>query len=182
MPDIIDPRIDIRGPRLSLRALRPLDAPALARLANNANVVRYLSRVPFPYQRQHAEEFVTHCQTAWQDGSALNFGIHRLDNKQLVGVIGLDADQTQKGGWALGYWLGEAHWHQGYVSEAINLLLPHLKLRPAFSVIRALVHPDNRNSTRILEKSGFHLLESERRSFFPHLRDWAFCPVWQLVL
>lgn len=168
----------MRSARLSLRAPRTMDASAIASIANDTDLVRWLERVPFPYYRHHADEFIQHVTANWHRGQACHFVIQRLEDKKVIGMIGLDHDAKQPGEWALGYWLGKDFWGQGYTTEAVEILMRQLLPRPAFKRIRAMVHPDNIASGQVLGKAGFQSPDTTHRCFFPHIRDWAFCPVW----
>jgi RimJ/RimL family protein N-acetyltransferase len=49
------------------------------------------------------------------------------------------------------YWIGKPYWGKGIATQALSLLLAHIKTRPLYG--RAV--KDNRASLRVLEKCGF---------------------------
>ena len=55
----------------------------------------------------------------------------------------------------LGYWLGEPHWGQGYIQEALRAVLDAAHQTREFPLIRAKTLADNAASLHILEKAGF---------------------------
>jgi RimJ/RimL family protein N-acetyltransferase len=55
----------------------------------------------------------------------------------------------------IGYWLGEAHWGRGYMTEAVRLLVWLGFERLGAASLEALCLGHNRGSQRVLEKAGF---------------------------
>jgi RimJ/RimL family protein N-acetyltransferase len=68
-------------------------------------------------------------------------------------------------GWEVGYHIGKAHTRKGYATEAINAFLPvvmrHLDISKIYGICRA----DNIASGKVLEKSGFTLLDESMRDY-----------------
>lgn len=56
---------------------------------------------------------------------------------------------------AIGYWIGEAHVKQGFMTEAVGGVLPEIFVRQRFHRLEAACLPHNLSSIRVLEKSGF---------------------------
>jgi len=56
---------------------------------------------------------------------------------------------------AIGYWIGEPHIKQGYMSEALSGLLPYVFIQKKFRRLEAACLPHNSASIRVLEKTGF---------------------------
>ena len=56
---------------------------------------------------------------------------------------------------AIGYWIGEPYVKQGYMSEALNGLLPFIFIQKKFRRLEAACLPHNSASIRVLEKTGF---------------------------
>src|SRR5262245_22723654 len=55
----------------------------------------------------------------------------------------------------IGYWMGEAHAHRGYMTSALKVLLPTLFGELNLHRIEAACIPTNAASIRVLEKCGF---------------------------
>src|SRR5262245_61559584 len=70
----------------------------------------------------------------------------------VVGSIGSWNDGPDR---LVGYWLGRAHWGQGYATEALLALLEEDRVRP----MTAYVAVQNVASRRVLEKAGFSAVE-----------------------
>lgn len=103
--------------RLVLRAFARIDAPAVAELAGDAEVSRYLLHVPYPYPRELAAGWIGGHADTWLAGAGPTWAIERRADRVLLGTVSLR--WTARHGRAeLGYWLGRPHWGQGYASEA----------------------------------------------------------------
>jgi RimJ/RimL family protein N-acetyltransferase len=143
-----------RTERLLLRPGWPEDAPALTESLGDAAVVRNLARVPWPYGRAEAEDWLGRPQDPRQP-TLLIFA--RTDGgPALVGGIGLaDKAEPAPGVAELGYWIAQAHWRRGYATEAARAVLDMgfrtLRLRR----IEAGHFADNAGSARVLAKLGF---------------------------
>ncbi|MFC3614036.1 GNAT family N-acetyltransferase [Lutimaribacter marinistellae] len=95
-------------------------------------------------------------QRSVASGSAIPLFLFRRDDGALVGAITLDnirRGPAQAG--TLGYWTGEAFARQGYMREAIGLVVHHAFTRMDLSRIEAACLPENRASRGLLERSGF---------------------------
>ena len=57
---------------------------------------------------------------------------------------------------AVGYWLGEAHQGQGYMTEAMQSLIIYAYDDLDLSRLEAACLPENNRSRRLLERCGFH--------------------------
>jgi len=71
----------------------------------------------------------------------------------------------------LGYWIGEPHIRQGYMSRALDVLVPHCFSALALHRVEAACLPRNAASIRLLEKSGFER-EGYARSYLRIAGKW----------
>lgn len=139
--------------RLILRRHAKADAPAIAALIDNWNVVRWLSTVPHPYTLADAESWIQQTETAWMAGRDYQFVIERQQDAALIGHIGLTVDRRDLSG-ELGYWIGEPFWGHGYATEAAEATLAFGFERLSLRSVWARVMPDNVRSVAILENLG----------------------------
>ena len=128
------------------------DAEALARHANNINVAQQLrDRFPHPYTRANANAFLR-VATAPGEPSILAIDV----NGEAVGGIGFVAGtDVERYSAEVGYWIGEAYWNRGIVTEALVLLTDHLFATSTLLRLFALPFADNPGSIRVLEKAGY---------------------------
>ncbi|MHA6300181.1 GNAT family N-acetyltransferase [Devosia sp. CAU 1758] len=137
----------IRTARLVLTTPTMAHAPAIAALANNANVHKWMARLPFPYGLSDAEFFINEIVP-----SAEEFCLAITQEDTFLGVVGLhfaDGEAPE-----LGYWLGEPHWGHGYTTEAAIALVEAARAAGA-TALRSRALTDNAGSRKVLTKSGF---------------------------
>lgn len=147
LPEIIETeRLVLRAPRLS-------DADDLVAEANNWKVCAPTASLPFPYRLEDAETFVT---SVAQGPSQRPYVIAGREDNRLKGVVGLYFYEEQPT--ELGYWLGENHWGQGFAHEAAAALVAAASA-VGIDPIRARVLATNPASARVLEKTGFAVIE-----------------------
>jgi len=97
--------------RLTLRRPTLADVKAIAHLANDRRIAENTRRLPHPYSRDHAVEFV---RAMAADGRGSVFLIE--NNYSPIGIAGIDWREPDAP--ELGYWLGVEHWGQGFGTEA----------------------------------------------------------------
>lgn len=85
------------------------------------------------------------------------WAIIRKDTRQLIGSIGIIPDPKRENLQArmLGYWLDEAHWGKGYMTEAVQAVLNYGFNELQLSLITANCYPHNKRSQKVLERNGF---------------------------
>jgi len=142
------------GPRILLRKLRRLDAPALAKAAHDREIYRN-TWIPFPYTLDDAYDFIKKAEKFWEEGTAYPFTIVWKETGEIAGGIGLQILSRRHASAELGYWIARKRRRQGVVSEAIALTLAwgfeDLKLHR----IQAHVIEGNEASVGVLNKAGF---------------------------
>ena len=144
-----------RTPRLTLRPGWPEDAPALARAIAHEAVAFKLSRLPWPYTLEHAEDWLG-AEPAPGNHPLLVFAHDRGSAPELVGGIGLHpANVTGGDKLEIGYWLNPSAWGRGYATEAGAAVIG--MARHTLGVPRLLGRHmlDNPASGHVLRKLGF---------------------------
>ncbi|WNV07595.1 GNAT family N-acetyltransferase [Tardiphaga sp. 709] len=134
--------------RLALRKPTLADVKAIAHLANDRRIAEMTRRLPFPYQHDHAVDFVNSLSETASDSVFLI----ELDRRP-IGMVGIDWREVESP--ELGYWLGVDHWGQGFATEAaraaIDYAFDEFDIDHLISGAR-VANPSSRN---ILEKCGF---------------------------
>lgn len=130
------------------------DLASLVRHADNWNVwINLRDRFPHPYSEQNGSQFLGHVAklapvTVWAievDGEA-------------AGGIGLEMlNDVDRMSAEIGYWLGEAFWNRGVMSEAVRAFTEEAFRRFDITRIFALPFAHNHGSIRVLEKAGYVL-------------------------
>jgi 8-oxo-dGTP diphosphatase len=168
--------IPLSADGVTLRPLRAADAVPLHRLINDWDVAKNLARVPFPYPRDLADEWIATTHRLMTEARAWHLAIER--DGALIGGIGLtlDPDGTSA---ELGYWVGRPFWRQGAgLAAAIRLsrwALANLGIR----AVTAVALQDNAASLALLSRAGFRQAGASERAFESRGREM---PVMQFAL
>lgn len=85
------------------------------------------------------------------------WAITRKEDQLLIGAIGIlpDPKRENSNTGMIGYWLDEAQWGKGYISEATSAVLDYGFNKLGLTLISANCYPQNKRSQRVLEKMGF---------------------------
>ena len=148
---------------VNLRPWALRDAAALAALLNNPNILKNLrDGIPFPYGESDALEYIS-AMTAADPDQTFAFAIC-LDG-QLAGSIGVFRQSNIHRRTAeLGYYVGETCWGRGVATEAVRQICRHVFDHTDILRIFAAPFSHNAASCRVLEKAGFTLEGTLRRS------------------
>jgi [ribosomal protein S5]-alanine N-acetyltransferase len=143
----------VRGPRLSLRALKAADAHALFELGRNPEVTRFFSWRPYESVSE-AAAFIDSLDRQRDARERLELGIFG-DDRELVGITGFSDFSHRDRRAVLGTWLGRPYWGSGANRESKALILA-LGFR-ALGLLRvtALASPQNVRSLAALQRLGF---------------------------
>ncbi|KAK2072652.1 hypothetical protein P8C59_006991 [Phyllachora maydis] len=156
----------------TIRPYRPSDAPAIPPEADNVNIARHMPETfPSPYTLEAASAWIriattpqpvpgpgprlTHfavcCGAGPRDTVCGGIGLKPLGNGLLAHTM------------ELGYWLGEAHWGGGVMTEAVAAFARWaFAAVPGLRRLEAVVFEGNGASAAVLERAGF-VLEGRRR-------------------
>ena len=146
-----------------LRPWNPGDIDSLVEQANNFKIARFLTDVfPHPYTRENARTFI---EMATSDEPIHIFAIEI--NGKAVGAIGLHPQtDIMKKNAELGYWLGEAYWGNGIITEAVKQVVKFGF--ETYEIVRIYARPYGTNtaSQKVLEKAGFVLEARIEKNIF----------------
>jgi len=143
----------LRTQRLLLRALRLADAPRIRRLAGDRAVASTTLRIPHPYEKGMAEQWIQAQRERCQKGREIRFAIVLRSRNLLIGVIGLRVTASHARG-ELGYWIGKPYWRRGYATEAAAAVLRYGFDTLGLNRICAYHFRRNPASGRVLRKLG----------------------------
>jgi RimJ/RimL family protein N-acetyltransferase len=147
--------------RCLVRSWKRSDAASLVQHANNRKIwLNLRDRFPHPYTAADARLFLREIVSRVPETA---FAIDVAG--QAVGGIGfvpqLDVERVSA---EIGYWLGEAYWGRGIVTEALTALTRYAVETHGLTRIFALPFAWNAASCRVLEKAGYTLEARLRNS------------------
>jgi [ribosomal protein S5]-alanine N-acetyltransferase len=147
---------ELRTTRLLLRPWRGGDEGALVRHADNWNVARNLrDRFPHPYTLTDATAWLQ--RPAHREEPTLDFAI--VLEGEAIGGIGLEPkSDIYRCGMEVGYWLAEAFWGRGIMSEAVRATVDYaFATFRELRVVQARHLASNPASGGVLLRCGFRL-------------------------
>jgi RimJ/RimL family protein N-acetyltransferase len=114
----VDP-VTLHTARLTLSVPTTADADAIFEACQDSAIQRYTT-VPSPYERQHAESFITLAHTRWAEGVEATWALR--ERGTLAGMVGLHGI-TFGGSGELGYWMAPSARGRGLLTEACRAVL-----------------------------------------------------------
>ncbi|MBN9631776.1 MAG: GNAT family N-acetyltransferase [Actinobacteria bacterium] len=112
---------ELAGGPLILSAPGTDDIDRIADLCRDPRIAAWTT-VPTPYERTHAEGFVTRVvPDGWTSGRECTWGIREATTHVLHGMIGLH--HIDEGEGEIGYWLAEEARGRGWMARAVQLVL-----------------------------------------------------------
>lgn len=145
----------LETPRLVLRSLESRDADTLVRELNNFAIARNTARVPHPYHRDDALDFLAFSENLNEKSCVA--GVELKEAGGLVGVISYEWSEAKQDA-ELGYWFSQPVWGKGIGTEAASAMVDRAFARSGHQKIIACYHNDNAASARILHKLGFKVV------------------------
>lgn len=140
--------------RIILRPWRESDAEALFRYASDPDVG---PRAGWPPHRS-IEESLEVIRTVFNNDT--NWAIELRESREAIGAMGyLPCEGTnlpaREGEQLVGYWVGKPYWNQGICTEALALMLDHIRKTTDIKSLISSHYFDNPASGRVMEKCGF---------------------------
>lgn len=140
-------------PRLSLRTLKLTDAPTMANLMNEPEILHMTASIAPKVFTLSKEFWILRQQAQRKRGLGFAYAITDQAHGDIMGVMDLFANR--EGGKEIGYWIGKPYWGKGYITEAAKALIKESFSALPIEHIDAGYFDDNPASGRVLSKLGF---------------------------
>lgn len=150
--DCDDKELRLETARLTLRRPRMADATELAALANDWDVAGNLSRMPHPYGRSDAEDFIPKARENVRPD--VTFFVTNRDTGILMGCCSLWTRASDRE-FEIGYWFGRPFWGQGFATEAAHRLIDHAFGTVGIDRLWVSCRVTNERSRRVIRNCGF---------------------------
>jgi RimJ/RimL family protein N-acetyltransferase len=124
----------------------------VAELAGDRDVAATTLRIPHPYTREMAAEWIAETEQLRADGALVNFAI-TTEADGVIGSIGLRLVPEHRRA-ELGYWIGKPYWGKGYATEAGRAVVAHGFNDLGLHRIHAHFMTSNPASGGVLKKLG----------------------------
>jgi RimJ/RimL family protein N-acetyltransferase len=134
-------------------------------LANDRDVAKNLSQLPYPYSIENAKAFIKKSnELFYEDDGEQIFAIFLKGSNKLMGMCELDIS-TEHNHATLGYWLGKEFWGNGYATEVAKRLVSYGFEELNLYRITCQHFHTNQASGHVMIKAGF-IHEGTRRGHF----------------
>jgi [ribosomal protein S5]-alanine N-acetyltransferase len=140
--------VELRTPRLLLRAFRADDVDDALAYRNDPEFAAFLPHIPQPFTRADAERFVEVNMTEPWD-TLPTFAVVLYG--RVIGTVNFEIDVATRTA-MLGYAIGRAYWGRGLATEAARAALAWLLAEHDLVSIWASTQVANTRSRRVLEK------------------------------
>lgn len=138
--------------RLLLRQPHMEDVDAIAYLAHDCRVTDMLTRMPYPYTRDDAVDFVKRVAKG-EMGNGI-YAITQAETGIFMGYCGIHPHKYGEG-LEIGYWLGVPYWGQGFATEAAQALIDLVFRATEVDALHIACRTTNKASRRVIHKCGF---------------------------
>jgi ribosomal-protein-alanine N-acetyltransferase len=157
--------MELETKRLILRKPKMNDWKDIVEGVGEYDVAKMLVRVPYPYKKKDAEDFIKRRIKKWKQKNLDDylFFIELKSEKKIIGAVGVHRiDKFFRTG-TTGFWINKKYWRNGYMTEAkiaINdFAFNKLKLRR----LNSSVFKENKASNRTQLKMGYKLEGMKRK-------------------
>ncbi|MDL2236374.1 GNAT family N-acetyltransferase [Christensenellaceae bacterium OttesenSCG-928-K19] len=139
------------------------DAPSIANYANNKAIADNLRNgFPYPYTEEDARQYIRSCLSGNPHKQLLRAIC--VDSRAVGSIGAFFQDDVYEKSVEIGYWLGEPFWGRGIMSAAIQKVCQ--MVFHSSDAVRIFAEPftGNIGSRRVLEKAGFALEGTLKKS------------------
>jgi ribosomal-protein-alanine N-acetyltransferase len=151
---------EIESARLRLRMFTPEDLDALAAIAADPEVMRYIGQGN-PLTREEVESNLASIISAFRRRGFGRWAVVKKDSGAMVGYCGLI--QGDRGvGVEVAYMLARSEWGRGLASEAARASLCYGFEHLGLDSIAALTRHENVRSRRVMERIGMRYVRDGR--------------------
>lgn len=146
------PRLE--SERLYFREFSLMDAQDLFLIRSNDDVMRFMDTYKME-SFTDAENFIKSMNDSFNNKQGLNWIIIEKHSGDMIGYFGYWRIIHEHCRAEIGYALKPIYWNKGYMTETIKTMIEFGFSKLKLHSIEANVNPDNFNSIKLLEKTGF---------------------------
>ena len=143
----------LKGERLTLRAMHPIDAEDMYSYAWREEVCRFLLWSPHPSQT-YTKDYLRYVQERYAVGDFYDWAIIDLESRRMIGTCGFARIDAENDSAELGYVLNPDFWGKGYAAESADLVIKFGFEELGLNRIEARFMQGNDASLRVMEKLG----------------------------
>ncbi len=145
----------LRDDVVQLRLPDERDVDAVVDACQDPDIPRF-TRVPSPYGRQDAVEYVARTAESWRSGTAAGFVIADAVDDSLLGAISLMRLDDSRTVGEVGYWVARDARRRGIATRAVRLVARWGVADLGLARIELMTRVDNLGSQRVAGRGGLH--------------------------
>jgi|SRR5450759_1941725 len=143
---------ELRDEVIFLRRWNEGDIEANVAACQDADAIRWMPRIPSPYDESDAWEFLAHSDKGWEEGTFYGFAIAERTTGRLVGSIGVSVNDAIG---EVGYFVFAGARRRGIGERALRLVSRWALQELDLARLQLGVMVGNSASARLAEKTGF---------------------------
>ena len=157
---------------ITLRAKTTADADALVVACADPEIPRW-TRVPVPYLREHALEWIAGSEEELDAGSSIDWlAVDAADT--VLASVGLMEIDSDSGYGEIGYWVAREARGRGVARRGVALVSEWAQRELGLTTLEIVVHEDNLPSRAVARAAGFEETPERRPSPRGGLPDGAY--------
>ena len=162
---------------VNLRTIAESDLDRIVELCQDPIISEMTLNVPYPYTYEQARYFYDNIVL---NTNSKQYAIYLDDKTELIGVIGINFNQTKDWEAEIGYWMGKDYRNHGYMTEALKLIIQICF--EEFNLIRvyAIHNPTNLASGKVMLKAGM-LYEGTLRANVRKGSEYIDSPLYSII-
>jgi RimJ/RimL family protein N-acetyltransferase len=165
----------LQDQQLLLRSCSQEDADLLVKAVHSSSLGN-LSTIPDPYSQTDAETFLKQQTEKLEADQNLVLFVFDLQETEMLGQISLKR-VDQENFW-IGYWIVDCWRRQNLAQKIVKILTEKITSQMLESTIKiyAQIRSANQGSMKVLEKSGFKLIDPEGQNNQQLKFVWSYIP------
>ena len=146
----------LKGERLTLRPMHPIDAEDMFSYAEREDVTRYLLWSPHP-SISYTRDYLRYIQGRYALGDFYDWAVIDRESRRMIGTCGFTRINIENRSGEIGYVLNPVFWGRGYAAEAASLVMDFGFEELELHRIEARFMQGNDRSLAVMKKLGMEL-------------------------
>ena len=159
----------LNSDRLLLKQLSKDDEEQMFQLRSNPEIMKYIPR-PLATSVIDAAHVINSINDGIKNNNSITWGIFLKPENKLIGTIGYVRMNKEYHRGEVGYLLDTKYQGMGIMKEALDTVLDYGFNVMKLHSVEAVVHPENKNSIKLLERNGFKKEGYFRQNQFYNLK------------
>jgi len=143
-----------QGKLVRLRAVEPEDWAVFFEWDTDTEFARYTYHIPFPSSREALKKWTADLAVTEPKNDESRWIIENLSG-EFVGTLNTHTCEPRAGTFRYGVAIRREHWHKGYASEAIRLVLRYFFHELRYQKVNVEVFAFNEASLKLHQELGF---------------------------